>query len=208
MRFESIRRRVAPVIGVVLALFATTCVSHAQVIFAYFGGNQRTDGGIVAGNTFTTFSPQTFNSLGFIDVGDDGLVGSYQVGLWDSSQNLLASTTVTPSAPLTSGFRYASIPPTLVPAGTFTVGALLPASPADPWIDNTTLVLGAGFAGAGTGQYVSSGSLVYPTTTDSGNVYAVANASQAVVTPEPVGAVSLIMCAMAGGLLRRRRSSR
>ena len=114
--------------------------AQAEVLFP-IGGTTRTDGGIVAGNTFTAFFGQTFNSLGFIDVGSDGIAGSYDVGLWDSSQTLLASATVTPSSPLINGFRYAAIPATTIPSGqTFTIAAVLPASPADPWMENSLLV--------------------------------------------------------------------
>jgi len=76
-------------------------------------------GGQVVGSIFTAQTTQTFNSLGFIDVGMNGLVGSYEVGIWlASTQTLLASTWVTPASPLGvishpnifEMFRYAPIP--------------------------------------------------------------------------------------------------
>ena len=177
-------------------------VARGEVLFP-IGGTPTNQGGIVAGNTFTAFGGQTLNSLGFIDLGNDGIAGGYSVGLWDTTtQALLASTTVTPSSPLINGFRYAPIPATTIPNGTsFTIGALLPPTPTpDAWLTNTLLTLGVGFTGTGTGQFTTSGSLVFPGTLDSAP-YAVANAS-AVVVPEPASIASIALAAL---LLRRRR---
>ena len=142
-------------------------------IFSYTGGSATNSGGIVAGNTFTAFGGQTFNSLGFIDIGSDGIAGSYQLRQWDtSSQALLASTTVTPSSRLINGFRYSSVPATTIPNGAqFTIGALLPVGPiAEAWMVNTGLALGPGFGGAGTGQFVGSPTLAFPTSNDAAPV--------------------------------------
>lgn len=194
----------AALVAVIVSFTATRASQAAEVIFSYVGGTQRTDGGIVAGSTFTAFGNPTFNSLGFVDVDSDGISQSYTVGIWDTAtQTLLQSTTVTPSSTLINGFRYAPIPATSIPNGTqFTIGALLPAGPTDPWIDNTLNILGVGFGGAGQGQFVASGTLVFPTTLDDSN-YAIVNASDAVV-PEPAAGALLAACA-AGTLLSRRR---
>lgn len=64
--------------------------------------------------------------LGVFDSGGDGLASSHDVGLWDSSQNLLASATgvMGSSLPLVDGFRYAPISiPVILPAGTYYIGA-------------------------------------------------------------------------------------
>ena len=66
-------------------------------------------GGMVAGSIVTASTAQTFNSVGFIDLNPndpinlpfpgDGLLGSYQVGIWlVSTQTLLASAWVTPTS--------------------------------------------------------------------------------------------------------------
>src|SRR5262245_55162256 len=91
-----------------LALLTRTDL-RAQAIFAQVNGIPRTDGGKVVGITLSSYG-QTISSLGFYDSGD-GLATSYTVGLWDSAQNLLASTVVTPSSPLIGDFRYANITP-------------------------------------------------------------------------------------------------
>lgn len=189
-------------VGFALTFGAT--VQAAEVIFSYTGGSATFQGGLVAGNTFGAASSVTFNSLGFIDVGGDGLGTSHDVGIWDTStQTLLASTTVTPTSPLINGFRYASIPATTITGGSsFTIGALLPSSNPDAWMVNSSLILGPGFTGAGTGQFQGSGTLVYPATPD-GATYVVANASTTVV-PEPatLGVLAIGMLSLLG---RRRR---
>src|SRR6187455_3070970 len=141
----------AAVLAIVLA---TTSYASAQILFLAGGGSPRTDGGKVVGISLNS-GGQTITSLGFYDHNQDGIATSYQLGLWDASQNLLATATVTPSSPLTGDFRYAAISPVTIgspstPAA-FTIGVLLPSNPADVWLDNATLILATGFSGAGTG---------------------------------------------------------
>jgi hypothetical protein len=182
-----------------------TVVRANEVIFGYTGGTTRTDGGIVSGISFNTssFGAPTVQSLGFFDSGNDGLVGSYQVGLWDSSQTLLASGTVTPSSPLVGDFRWVNVSAvTLSANSTYVVAALLPNSPPDPWLDNASLTLGAGFSGAGTGRTMTSGTLAFPTTVGA-SPYVIANVSDVAVSPEPGSLAMLGGAAMFLGLRRR-----
>jgi len=153
-------------------------------------------GGQVVGAIFTAQTEQTFNSLGFIDVGMNGLVGSYEVGIWlASTQTLLASTWVTPASPLgvvSPGifemFRYAPISTVTIPAGEqFVVAALLPNDPLDGWRINDIHVNATGIVGPGTGRFttLTPGSYPYPSQipTDpfGSNVYSIANASSMIV---------------------------
>lgn len=191
-------------------LVAAGAAARAQVIGAFvpLSVNQRTDGGKVVGVSFNSFG-QTISSLGFYDHGGDGLAASYQVGLWDSSQALIATATVTPSSPLIGDFRYAPIAPVTIGSfalpQSFTIGALLPPVMNDIWLDGGIPVLGVGYTGAGTGQFLASPTLVYPTNFDA-SAYYVVNAGPVVGVPEP-GAIAMagtvVMSAMA---LRRRRS--
>lgn len=193
---------------VLLGAFAAASVpsgAHAnEVISSVTGGSGTFQGGLMAGNSFTAPNGATFNSLGFIDLGSDGIHDSYQVGLWDTNtQTLLASTTVTPSSTLINGFRYASIPPTTItPGESFTIAARLDSTQVDGWITNATLADGVGFTGAGTGRFLGTNvALAFPTSND-GVTYAVANASDAIV-PEPA---TLGLASLAAGLLLFRRS--
>jgi hypothetical protein len=191
-------------------IIATTSQASAQIVALIAGGSPRTDGGKVVGISLNSFG-QTITSLGFYDHNQDGIATSYQLGLWDASQNLLATATVTPSSPLTGAFRYAAISPITIgtpstPAP-FTIGVLLPPNPADIWLDQAALIDFAGFTGAGTGQFSSpSGSLVYPTTLDTSSYYVV-NANGPAPIPEPT-TLGLLFVAAALVLPRRRCSLR
>src|SRR5689334_465379 len=125
----SLANRTLPVVLRTLTatvLFAATANLQAQAIFSQVGGTPRGDGGKVVGVSFNSYG-QTISSLGFYDSGD-GLAASYTLGLWDSSQNLLATAVVTPASPLIGDFRYASITPvtigTFAVPQSFTIGAL------------------------------------------------------------------------------------
>jgi hypothetical protein len=177
--------------------------ARGSILDLVFGGSPRSDGGKMVGISLTSFG-KTFTSLGFYDHNQDGIAATYQLGLWDASQNLLATTTVSPSSPLIGQFRYGVIP--AVTIGTFanpqpfTIGVLLQPVQTDVWLDSATLALYAGYAGAGTGQFLNSGTLAYPTTLDASN-YFVVNANG--IVPEP--ATVALVAAGAGAMLGRRR---
>ncbi len=75
------------------------------------------------------FVPQTnitVKQLGFFDYHGDGLSYSHAIGIWDEAQNLLISTVVASgtSASLIDGYRYVSVPDTILLAGhTYRIGA-------------------------------------------------------------------------------------
>jgi hypothetical protein len=76
------------------------------------------------GYQFMANSAVSVIALGTFDYAQDGLVGPQQVGLWDSSQILLASTFVDNSDPLQGFWRFNAITPiTLVAGDTYYVAA-------------------------------------------------------------------------------------
>jgi hypothetical protein len=81
------------------------------------------------GYAFTLSSPVHVTQLGFWDQGNDGLSGSHLVTIWTSTGTQKAQGTVLAGTgeTLTNGFRYVSIAPVLLPAGSYTIGALFPA---------------------------------------------------------------------------------
>jgi hypothetical protein len=195
-----------PAITAGLLLLAPTV--RGQAIFSQTGGMTRSDGGKVVGVTLNSYG-QTISSLGMYDSGD-GLSTSYTVGLWDSSQTLIASVLVTPGSTLVGDFRYENITPVTIGSfpnpQPFTIGVLLPSVMQDVWLDQATFTLGAGFAGAGDGQFTVSGSLVFPSTIDTGNSYYVVNAGPAVI-PEPA-TLALLGLGSTLWLLHRRKGVR
>jgi len=89
--------------------------------------------GSIVGNSPHTVG-WTFQTTGNISVTDLGVFNyivtsqtNIQVGLWDSSNNLLASNTITPASTLTNQTRYASITPVLcIPGVVYHIGAFAP----------------------------------------------------------------------------------
>jgi hypothetical protein len=202
--------RVFFVAALASAPFAMHSNAEAQILFP-IGGSARSDGGQVVGISLNSMG-QTITSLGFYDHGGDGIAASYQLGLWDSSQTLVRTATVTPSSPLTGDFRYASIAPITLGSISnpemFTIGVLLPQVMNDTWLDDALLVLAPGFTGAGDGQFSGpSNSLVYPGTYEPSGAYVVVNANGPAppLVPEPSTFALLTTAAVLSLLNGRRR---
>ncbi|MGH6998727.1 MAG: PEPxxWA-CTERM sorting domain-containing protein [Phenylobacterium sp.] len=87
--------------------------------FATFAGGDWT-----MGWAFEVTTSQQLLGLGAFDYQEDGLYLDHEVGIWDASGALLASVVVTSADPLISGYRFASIAPLTLKAGsTYVVGA-------------------------------------------------------------------------------------
>lgn len=90
------------------------------------GGDELPDSrSVTIGWSFNLSQASVVNALGVYDSNSDGIVGSFEIGLWDSSQNLLATASVSgTSNQLDSGFRWAEIPSLSLGSGEYVVGAL------------------------------------------------------------------------------------
>lgn len=120
------------------------------------------------GWAFNAANAFTVDALGFYDVGQDGLVNSHSVGIFDSTGNLLVSTLVDTSSTLLDGFRYAAVSPVELSAGSYTIAATFAVNEADLWLQNTsTPVMRSGFTYLG-GRGGNSTTLAYPTIPVSG----------------------------------------
>lgn len=83
-----------------------------------------TNGPWSLGCQFDVLNPVSVYALGSYDDNGDGfLSGSQDVGIFDMSSNLLASTTVTSSDSLIGHFRYASITPLYLAAGRYMIAS-------------------------------------------------------------------------------------
>lgn len=124
------------------------------------GGTELSDPrSVILGWSFNLSQASVVNALGVYDSSSDGLVGSFEIGLWDSSQNLLATVSVSgTSNQLDSGFRWAEIPSLSLNSGVYVVGALGDLGP-NPFYSNGT------FSTASNLTYIEDRQIFAPTLT-------------------------------------------
>lgn len=104
------------------------------------GGQELNNGSFSLGWTFSVTSSVSVSALGFYDAGQNGLVSSHDVGIFDESCNLIASTVVEPSDTLIGFFRYHSLSSavTLSPGQTYRIAAV---TGGEPYLYNPTAVV-------------------------------------------------------------------
>ena len=122
--------RLIPVLIIAtLMAFCPTLTRADTIAFSFIdGGTHIGAANTTAGYAFTLSSPVNVTELGVWDLGNDGLLESHLVTIWTSTGTQEAQGTV-PSATggtLTNGFRYVSIAPVLLPAGSYTIGTFFP----------------------------------------------------------------------------------
>ena len=125
------------------------------------------------GWSFSVNSAISVTALGAYDANSDGLNVAHDVGIWDASGNLLASTTV-PSGvggTLDSGYRFNSISPLGLNAGsTYYVGAVYFSNDGDGWLQDPLTIVTAPQISYLSRQYeFSGGSLIFPDLAGSGS---------------------------------------
>jgi hypothetical protein len=98
--------------ALILLLLVSTVYSTPLVIHDTVGGGRRTDFAGTLGLGFV-MGPESrvVDSLGFIDLDEDGLINEHPAAIWDSSGTLIAQAVIPAGtdAPLIDGFRYAPI---------------------------------------------------------------------------------------------------
>lgn len=208
-----------------LALCATTCaltlgVAGAAQAIALIPAIEYTSAPTVLavadftfGYTFALSSSVTVNALGYFD---DGARHNHQVGIWDASNALVASTTVLGTSGVVGHFLWTGISFTTLGPGTYTIGGEVFAGDSFPEnaVGVTTIpqyTYGGGVRHAGSG-------LVQPTTASNfggNNGILVANfsivPSEMPADPVPEPATWALMIAgfgVAGVTLRRRAGAR
>ena len=192
-------------------LGAATCVTSfgqtAALEFTSYN-NAAADGDITIGYSFDVLKPISVVGLGFFtnpNKGNDTLNERHQVGLWDGSGNLLASTIVSDSDTLSGHFKYSAISSvTLTPGKAYRVAGFT-ALGGDQWgygnvsdfpgltnIPEITNTLGI---------FTYAPSFTFPTSPN-WPMYAGGN-MQIATTPEPASMAALAIGGLAA--LRRRR---
>jgi hypothetical protein len=165
---------------------------------------------VTLGHTFTLSSSVVVNGLGYFNEGDSF---DHQVGIWDASNVLVASATVSHTAAAIGHFRWASLNLTTLAAGTYTIGGEVFAHEIIPrFLGGITTIPQYAY---GESVFHPGSGLVQPTTADGNgsgdNAFLVANFSIAPsLTPSPVpepAAWTLMIAGfgLAGAGLRRRR---
>ena len=152
------------------------------------------------GNVFTANSNLDATALGIY--AGANLTGPEQVGLYDSVGNLLASTTVNITGPVTNGYYYNSITPVMLTAGdTYTVVSQVNNN---PWEFGT--VTTPSFLTFLRDAYLYSATLQFTTNTGgSGPAYFGPNVQVGAV-PEPAGwALMLVGIGLLGACVRTAR---
>ena len=138
------------------------------------------------GFSFTTSSAQTFNALGVADFDSIGLSQSHDIGLYDTSGNLLVSALgVTGTADaVQDGFVWAAINPITLSAGTYIVGASGQWD-VDKYGYSGPIDVDAGYTFNGC-QFARSALLTFPNIAGTNIGYFGANLSAVVPGPIPV----------------------
>jgi hypothetical protein len=169
------------------------------------------------GYVFDVLSPTGINvsGLSFFDAGADGLSESHDVGLWDSSGNLLASATV-PSGTLasldTNGlFRVVNISSVFLAQGTsYRVGAVFVAGSGDTQAANLIGVSTPTELQYIGGAFINNGvaSLTFPNSNIALGLPGGSFEFAAVAVPEPATVAMLILLTGTGTAVWYRRRNR
>jgi hypothetical protein len=194
---------------------ATTIINFTSVTGTFSDSIHR-----VIGWDFTTTSTQVYlTGLSFFDAGQDGLLGSHQVALYDTTTKALITSATVPAgsaATLDGFFRTVVVSPVALALNhSYTIAATWNAN-SDPWVWDDGL-LGVSMTGFTSAPWIVTGTqpgryndftslLAFPNNqiADSRNWFVGPNGVLSLAVPEPSGALLLALgCAF--GLVSRRR---
>jgi len=142
-RFISMKKAslsMPPRLGICLSVVASSfllgaAISPAKAITPGIdnlsGGSNSANGSWTLGYEFSLSNTSIIDALGSYDQNGDGLNGTYNIGLWDTSGNLLRTASVSGSGnPLVSSFRWADIVDITLSPGNYIVAS------AGDWLPN------------------------------------------------------------------------
>ncbi len=190
-----------------LALVAASpAAAQIAPAFTYTGGSTAFDTRpFTLGYSFTLSDTTTINALGYWSGGD---LSSHRVAIWDMSGHMLTSGTVSGADPLDGNYRYDSIAPLLLGAGSYVIGGEFFSG---NFPINLTGVNNAANYGWTQDRYAGVG-FTFPTSTSAGGYgqqgIALVNFSiaQTAAVPEPATwAMMLVGFGAIGATTRRRK---
>ncbi len=194
----------------------TTHGANASTIAYSFTNAPASTGQVDLGFIFDVLTPITVTSLGWFDVAGTGFNSSHQVAIYGDSNESVPVVSATVAAgtadPLTDGFRFVGITPTLLAPGLYTI---VGNSGSDEWAYGSETGSITGFSvdpdisiAANASRYAYDGAVLeFPQQTVGYTVYAGPNfIESAASTPEPGGVAlsGLGMLLIAAGSIRGR----
>ena len=188
----------APSIAALICCVATFAFANTIITDPGPGGLGGTTANTTVGYDFTVGSSAIeLTALGIWDWNQDGLTNAHTISLWDTAGNLLASAAISPGTvnPLVGEFRYATIIPITLSAGTtYVFGASYVGYDLDAFIRNVSGAQ-ATFDPAvspGNGRFVTGGGFAFPDNTSAGPGSFVGPNAQFRSVPEP-GSTALLL---------------
>ena len=196
------------VLATLMALIALGTANASPAAFTNTGltvwpNNDNQDWSL--GFEFTVSSPVTVSALGYNYFGT-ALNASHIVGIYDSTQTLLTSATVTNASTINNGYLYTSVSPIVLGPGNYWItGTTLGLN--DGWIYQATSIVGASGLTYDSSWYSSGngGMLSFPSTLAIGRQYVEVNFLIGTTVPEP-GTLMLLGTGVVGvaGVIRRK----
>jgi hypothetical protein len=200
------RRVIALGTLVVWAALAGESADASVIGYTSSGGSIDPNESFTMGVRFDTNQRIVIDSLGVLDVDEDGLDAAHDVGLWDAFGNLLASQTVQAgtASTLLDGYRLEPISPFELAAGeTFIVAAYYGEGPITDKLFETTPTVNPAITLDPVTMFVSGSSLDFPAQVS----FDFRSTAGFTFVPEPTTAL-LLMAGLAGLAVGSRRSWR
>ena len=192
-----------------LAMVTTPAFADLPLVQVTGTPNTLGNGPFTLGFSFSTSKTLTVKGLGLYDFNGDGLAASHDIGLWDSTGTLLASTTLASGtgASLLDGFRFGSISSLVIGPGTYSLGAVF-ADGSDPNFFGgdgvLTSLAGVTFLASG---YASGGTLAFPGSEGTGSPAYIGPNALIGSVPEPATWALMILGFGGVGVAMRRRAA-
>ena len=195
-----------PIFFCAIALVSTTMFTHQiragdPILELDPSTNFTTGDDWTLGWSFFTNESIIVDELGWYDSFGDGLTESHEVGLWNSTGTLLASTVVTNADPLVDWFRYSDIPNLLLEKGEVYIVAGRSGTE-DYTFEPFSLTIAPSVSYIEDRYILDPGNLTFPTKS-TGELGWWGASFTTTAVPEPTSAGLLTIMAM--GVLRRRK---